>query len=71
MLAKAGDGLGQGLLPEQKQARPRLAVVTGQAGANLEAMLEVMRSTGNVELIRKPFTLDTIRAFVQSAVETA
>jgi len=42
-----------------------VAAVTGQAGPSLEAMLEAMRRTGNISLIRKPFRLREIAAFVQ------
>lgn len=42
-----------------------VAVITGQAGRSLEAMLDVMKRTGNIELIRKPFRLADIFAFIQ------
>jgi len=48
-----------------------VAVITGQAGKPLEAMLEIMRRAGNVELIRKPFQMEEISRFIAANARAA
>lgn len=43
-----------------------VAIISGQAGQALEAMLEVMQHTGAVECIRKPFKLAEVKAFLET-----
>lgn len=64
---------GADALLEIRRLHPDIGVVviTGQTGKALEAMLVVMKQTGNIELIRKPFQIAEVMSFVKSYMGSA